>query len=306
MNQAGSVELAILRFHGQRFERHALDVECTAELVAYRRLVLECAKELWRRKYVDRTRLPRGFEDGFRLEFDRVAPGSAAVPIRRVLGDAQDPLFNDEFAEAAELIDATIEAAARDDLLPSQLPPNVIPLFADFGRTLRADEVLYVRARGAQGEAPYNVQARTRLANWYGPSYEDRVDVVGEVRMANVGPGKFMLQVVAAGPLIEGRFNGDQEALVLEALRAHRDVRLRVAGLAEFSTRDKQMRRFARIDRVQIEAAEPVAYDESAPAIWDVLSAIGDSAPQEAWADVPADLSTRIDEVVYGRGEPAL
>ena len=66
------------------------------------------------------------------------------------------------------------------------------------------------------------------------------------------------------------------------------------------------MRRFARIDRVQIEAAEPVAYDESAPAIWDVLSAIGDSAPQEAWADVPADLSTRIDEVVYGRGEPAL
>jgi hypothetical protein len=302
MNQAGSVELATLRFHGQRFERHALDVECTAELVAYRRLVLECAKELWRRKYLGRARLPKGFEDGFRLEFDTVAPGSAAVPVRRVLGDAQDALFDDEFAEAAELIDATIDAAARDDLLPAQLPPNVIPLFADFGRTLRADDVLYVRARGAQAEAPYNMQARTRLANWYGPSYEDRVDVVGEVRMANVGPGKFMLQVAEAVPLVEGRFDGDQEALVLEALKAHRDVRVRIAGLAEFSTRDKQMRRFARIDRVQIEPAEPVAYDEGAPAIWDVLSAIGDSAPEGAWADVPADLSTRIDEVVYGRG----
>ncbi len=211
----------------------------------------------------------------------------------------------DEFAEAAELIDAAIAAAARDDLLPAQLPPNVIPLFADFGRTLRADEVLYVRSRGAQEEAPYNVQARTRLANWYGPSYEDRVDVVGEVRMANVGPGKFMLQVTEVGPLVEGRFDADQEAFVLEALKAHREVRLRVAGLGEFSTRDKQMRRFARIDRVQLEPAVANAYDEGAPAIWDVLSAIGDSAPEEAWADVPADLSTRIDEMVYGRGNAA-
>ena len=67
-----TIELASLRFDGKRFEDHALDVECTQELTAYRTLVLECAKELWRRKNPGRMRLPRGFEDGFRLEFDRV------------------------------------------------------------------------------------------------------------------------------------------------------------------------------------------------------------------------------------------
>lgn len=302
MNQQGTAELATLRFDGRRFDRHALDVECTAELIAYRKLVLECAKELWRRKFPGREKLPNGFEEGFRLEFSKVEPGSAAVPIRRVSGDVQDELFDDEFSEAVELIDATIAAAARDDLLPEPLPANVIPLFADFGRSLRSDEVLYVRGRGAMTEAAYTAQARLRLANWYGPSYEDRVEVVGEVRMANVGAGKFTLQLADDAPLVEGRFASTQESLVLEALKGHREVRLRVLGLAEFATRDRQMRRFVSIDDVHIEPAESNRYDESAPAIWEVLSAIGESAPEGAWAQIPVDLSTRIDEVVYGRG----
>jgi len=33
-----TIELASLRFHGKRFEGHALDVECTQELIAYRNL----------------------------------------------------------------------------------------------------------------------------------------------------------------------------------------------------------------------------------------------------------------------------
>lgn len=304
MNHQGTAELATLRFDGRRFDDHALDVECTAELIAYRKLVLECAKELWRRKFPARKKLPNGFEEGFRLEFDQVVPGSAAVPVRRAPGDAQDDLFGGEFAEAVDLIDATIAAAARDDLLPDALPANVIPLFADFGRTLRDDEVLYVRGHGASAEAPYTAQARARLANWYGPSYEDVVEVVGEVRMANVGAGKFTLQLADGAPLVDGRFDSAQEALVLDALKGHRDVRLRVRGLAEFATRDRQMRRFLRLDDVRIEQAESTRYDESAPAIWDVLSAIGEAAPEETWANVPPDLSTRIDDVVYGRSIP--
>jgi hypothetical protein len=301
MTPQGTTELATLRFDGQRFDRHSLDVECTAELIAYRRLVLECAKELWRRNFPTRRKLPNGFEEGFRLEFSKVNPCSAAVPVRRVPGGPQDELFDDEFGEAVGLIDATIAAAARDDLLPDLLPPNVIPLFAEFGKTLRADEVLYVRGCGASAEAAHTAQARARLANWYGPSYEDRVNVVGEVRMANVGAGKFTLQLAHDAPLVDGRFDSAQESLVLDALKGHREVRLRVVGVGEFATRDRQMRRFAQVDHVDIEPAEQSGYDDAAPAIWDVLSAIGESAPVDTWAKVPADLSTRIDDIVYGR-----
>lgn len=303
VNEA-TIDLAALRFHGKRFEGHALDVECTQELVAYRNLILECAKELWRRKNPGRVRLPKGFEDGFRVQFDRIEEGSAVVPLRRVRESAQAELdLGDEFDEAAALVDAAIGAANRDDLLPDQLPSNVIPLFAGFGRTLREDEVLFTRARGSNIEAAYTPKARAVLAQWVGPTYEDKVDLVGEVRMANLGPGAFRLQFAETGTQVEGRFDATQEALVLDALKNHRNVRLRVAGTAEFATRDRQIKRLLRIDEVGLAPAEAGSFDETAPPIWEQLARIGLEAPAGTWDTVPDDLSTRIDEVVYGHGE---
>jgi hypothetical protein len=299
-----TVELASLRFEGRRFENHAIDVECTQELIAYRTLVLECAKELWRRKNPGRTRLPKGFEEGFRLQFDRVDPGSAVIPLRRVREAAQGELdLGDEFDEAAVLVDESILAAGRDDLLPEQLPSNVIPLFRDFGRSLQADEVLYVKARSRNIEAPYTAQARTRLAEWIGPTYEDAVDLVGEVRMANLGPGAFKLRIAETDAQVEGRFDPGQEALVLDALRNHRNVLLHVKGLAEFTTHDRQIRKLTQIEYVELCPSDAVLFDELAPPIWEQLADIGKQAPAGTWESVPDDLSMRIDEIVYGHGE---
>jgi hypothetical protein len=304
MANEATIDLASLRFDGKRFEGHAIDVECTQELIAYRTLILECAKELWRRKNPGRVRLPRGFEDGFRVQFDRIDDGSAVVPLRRVREAAQAELdLGDEFDEATALVDAAIGAANRDDLLPDQLPSNVIPLFAGFGRTLRDDEVLFTRARGSNIEAAYTPKARARLAEWVGPTYEDEVDLVGEVRMANLGPGAFRLQIAETGAQVEGRFDSTQEALVLDALKNHRSVRLRVTGTAEFSTRDRQIKRLVQIKEVGLAPAESGSFDESAPPIWEQLAKIGLEAPAGTWDTVPHDLSTRIDEVVYGHGE---
>ncbi len=303
MTTEHAVELATLRFDGKRFEGHALDVECTQELLAYRTLVLECAKELWRRKYPDRVRLPKRFEDGFRLEFDRVVPGSAALPLRRVRDVVQGGFdFGDEFDEAAALIDQSIAAADRDDLLPEAFPANVVPLFRDFGRTLQPEETLFIRSGRSTTEAAYGERARLLLAEWVDPTFEDAVSLVGEVRMANVGPGAFKLQLPDGGPMIDGWFDAAHESVVLEALRAHRSTQLRVVGIAEFSTRDRQMKRIVRVDRVEVSPREVVAFDETAKPIWEELAAIGQAAPAGTWEAVPSDLSTRIDEIVYGAG----
>ena len=300
-------EMATLRFDGERFQGHALDVECTQELIAYRNLVLECAKALWRRKFPDRARLPKGFEEGFRLQFNRLEEGSAVVPLQRVrLTTEQAELgLEDEFDEAVSLIDQTIAAANADDLLPTGLPSNVIPLFREFGKTLRDDEILFTRARGANFEAPYTAKARRRLADWVEATYQDLVDVTGEVRMANVAPGRFALQLEASGTqtLVEGKYSPPDEAKVLDALHEHRTARLRVRGVGEFGTSDRMLKRFAKVDSVDLAANEAPAYDEAAVPIWEQLSAIGRSAPAGAWDAVPTDLSVRIDEVVYGSGE---
>lgn len=294
--------LASLRFDGRRFDTHALDVECTQELLAYRDLVLECAKELWRRSHPDRARLPKKFEDGFRLEFDHVGGGSTVIQLRRARDELQAPLeLDDEFDDAAMLIDAAIIAAGNDDLLPERLPSNVIPLFRTFGRTLAPDEVLFLRARGSTQEAPYTAKARSRLAEWVEPTYEDTVSLIGEVRMAHIGPGAFKLQVDGGG-VVDGRFGLDQEVLVLDGLRNHESVRLRVVGTAEFSVRDRQIKRLLVIRHIGLAPTSALAYDETAAPIWEQLVAIGAEAPPGAWEVVPDDLSMRIDEVVYGQG----
>ena len=307
MSTDNTFEVATLRFEGTRFSGHALDVECTQELIAYRNLVLECAKSLWRRKFPDRARLPKGFEEGFRLQFNRLEEGSAVVPLQRVrLASEQAELgLEDEFDEAVSLIDQSIAAANADDLLPTAFPSNVIPLFREFGKTLRDDEVLFTRARGASAEASYTSKARSRLAHWVEATYEDVVDVTGEVRMATGGPGRFAIQLETGGTLtlIEGKYSQADEAKVLDALHEHRTARLRVRGVGEFGTSDRMLKRFSRVDSVDLAANEAPSYDDAVVPIWEQLSAIGLSAPAGAWDAVPTDLSVRIDEVVYGSGE---
>jgi hypothetical protein len=299
-----TTDLASLRFEGTRFEGHTLDVECTQELIAYRNLIIECAKELWRRKNPDRVRLPRGFEDGFRLQFDRLKEGSTVVPLQRVRVEDQGELDwgnLDEFDDAADLVDAAIKAANEDALLPDALPSNVIPLFRDFGRSLRADEVLFTRARNSPTDAAYTAKARKRLAEWVESTYEDTVDVIGEVRMANLGPGTFSLQLDGTQASVTGRFSAEQEAEVLEALRNHRSLRLRVQGIAEFATSDRQIKKFSRVDQALPTEVTDLSFDETATPIWEQLTEIGESAPKGIWDGVPSDLSTRIDEIVYQR-----
>lgn len=295
--------LALLRFDGARFSGHALDIDCTRELLGYRSLVLECAKELWKRGHPDRPRLPKNFEIGFRLEFDRVLPGSTGLPLRRTCDQSQSALdLGDEFDEAAALIDQVIVAADQDQLLPAAFPSNVVPLFSKFGNSLRGGETLYLKARLSKDEAPYSERARKRLADWVPPSYEDRVDLMGEVRMASVGPGAFKLQMPDGGPLVDGRFESAHESMVLLALKDHQQTRLRVVGLGEFGTHDRQFRRLLRVDHIEMLRSVGVAFDADARPIWDVLGEAGATAPPGTWDDVPVDLSERVDEVVYGPG----
>ena len=60
------------------------------------------------------------------------------------------------------------------------------------------------------------------------------------------------------------------------------------------------LKRFARVDQVELASAAAMTFDESAAPIWGQLGAIGVAAPVGAWDAVPRDLSVRIDEVVYG------
>lgn len=290
-------ELTYLRFEGERFAEHALDIEVTPELLAYKKILLECAKELWRRRNPAKVRLPRGFDEKFSLVVAEILPGSAVVPLKRRVFRTDDELplaLEDEFVQAAHLIDAVVDAAGLGVALPAEFPRNVIPLFRGFGRSLTESESVYLRAAGRTAEAAYTAQVRERLANWSEATYEDAVDLTGEVSMANLR-GQFVL-TLDTGEVPAGRFDPAHETLVLEALYRHREVRLRVKGIAEFNETDRTLRGFVRIDDVQIVSTGPAHYDDSARPIWEVVAEIGAKAPAAAWEALPTDLSKRVDE----------
>ena len=299
-----TLPLASLRFDGPRFDGHALDVDCVGELLAYKKLVLECAKELWYRKHPGRERLPRGFEERLTLEFSEIREGSVVVPLRRVVVDEQTPLdFGDEFDEAAELIDAAISAANQDQLLPAEFPRNAIPLFRDFGKSLKESETLFVQARNRESAAPYTAKARECLAEWMEATFEDLADVIGEVSMANVRGGAFEL-AVNAGSLVRGKFSEAQEAEVLDALRAHKTAQLRVRGVGEFSIMDRQLRKFIRIDAATLISPVSSEFAANVKPIWETIAEMGASIPEEVWSQVPSDLGKRLDHYLYSSGEP--
>jgi hypothetical protein len=293
-----TIPLASLRFDGERFANHALDVDCVGELTEYKRLVMACAKELWRRTHREYERLPKNFEERLALQFTEVLPGSAIVNLKRVSMQHQAALeFDDEFDAAARLIDDAIAAAADGALMPVELPRNVIPLFREFGRTLRESETLFVQSRHRAVPAAYNAEARHRLAEWTEATYEDTVDIVGEVSMANVRGGGFELVIASSNTPIRGKFSDQQEGIVLGALQSHSTLRLRVRGTGEFLREDGQLRKLIRIDDVST-AVEPEFVDNVKP-IWETVAAIGSSLPDSAWENVPDDLAQRLDHYLY-------
>lgn len=299
-------DLAVLRFQGDRFEQHTLDVDCTRELIAYKNTLLACAKEIWRRKNPGRTRLPKGFEDSFSLVFSEIREGSAGIPLKRRVIRSNDDLeltIEDEFVEAARLIDQTIGAISSDSGLPADLPRNVIPLFKELGSTLASNETLFVRARDSQQEAAYTQEVRNKLATWTEATYEDLAELVGEASMANLRGSQFVV-TLPDGTSVSGRFSAEQEAMVLEALRLHRDVKLKIKGLGEFSETDRLLRRLVRVDSAEIVKQEQDSFDENARPIWDVVAEIGNAAPVNTWSRLPSNLSERIDEIVYGSEPP--
>lgn len=296
-------DLTTLTFVGPRFEDHGLDIDVLPELLAYKRLLIETAKELWRAENPTRQRLPKGFEDKLRLKFYDIEKGSTAIPIKRVM-EVDEFLLpfetTDEVDEAAQLIDESIASIEKDGQLPDRLPRNVIPMFIELGERLEPDEGLRMRAVRSTAAATYTPISRQRFRALVEKTYDDVLTIIGELRAADVDKGTFAVRDTA-GKKIPAKFTPEQETFVLQALAEHAQIRVRVTGLAELSERDRSVRRFARIDSIERHFDSELSYDETVSPVWEQIAAIGERVPEEVWDRVPTDLARNLDGYLYGR-----
>ncbi|PIW64943.1 MAG: hypothetical protein COW13_00200 [Candidatus Omnitrophica bacterium CG12_big_fil_rev_8_21_14_0_65_50_5] len=293
------------KFNGERFKDHGLDLDVLPELIAYKTLLIETAKALWRAKNPDRPRIKRNFEDGLKLKFYTIQPGSVAIPIEREY-EVEESLFPivrkpDELDEAAALLDEAMNAAAADQLLPAGFPKNVIPFFDDLGKTLREDESIeFSPARGG-AKIIYTREVRDRLLKRSANEYSDQLNVHGEIRAASLDGNRFTVRQ-DDGTKVEGRFQPEQEVIVTDALREHVSCRVEIQGVGFFSA-DGILRRIDRVDRLVVRRLGEQSYDSTARPIWDVVEELGQSIPAEEWEKLPKDASINLDKYLYGKGE---
>jgi hypothetical protein len=295
------------KFNGKRFEDRGLDLDVLPELIAYKTLLIETAKALWRAKNPERQRLKRNFEENVKLKFYGLEPGSVAVPIERVYEVVDDALdFGhqpDELDEAAAIIDEAIKAGAEDRMLPTAFPKQALPLFEDLGKSLREDESIEFSPAPERGgsNVVYTLAVRKKLLSRLTEEYTDRVTIAGEVRRASLDGNRFAVRQ-DDGTTVEGRFQPEQEAKITEALHEHATCRVEVLGSGTFGP-DGVLKRIDQVDHLVVRPLGDVIYDPDARPIWELVAELGKSIPEEEWEKLPKDASINLDSYLYGKEE---
>ncbi|MBU2550917.1 MAG: hypothetical protein KKB20_21075 [Proteobacteria bacterium] len=296
-------ELTTLTFIGPSFEDHGLELDMLPELVQYKKILRETAEHLWRLKHPDRTRLPRGFKEGLRIKFYSIGEGSTAVPLMREIEYEDDQLpfdYRDELNEAVVVIEEGISAAGEDRMLPDNFPKNVIPLFGDLGKNLGPEDHIEIKSPRREKPTPFNTSVREKLLDQEEKTYEDLVDLTGEVRAADLDGLNFTIRLEAGVKGIPGKFEPEQEMQIIEALKDHTTCRLNIIGVAEFLNRDGSIKRIFQVDKTNLRPFTEKDFDDTAQPIWELVSEIGAQVPEKEWEKIPSDLSKEVDHYLYG------
>jgi hypothetical protein len=280
-------EFATHVFHGTRF-RGVIPVEVLPELAAYREFVLEVARALYR-EAEGRQRVSKGFESSFQLVLrEEVGEGSAVLKLERVVTEAPErqlalvptPPAPDYFEQARELIAQTISEVGQGGRPPREFPSHLLALFNSLGRTLLDDESIELKGSRKVASVKYDRNTRKRLVLLRSPTYEDQVDVVGEV--VQFDRQRMTFDLLVGDTRVPGRLDGlDDESVrtVYTAGAVGRELQVRVTGVGAMDAGER-LTKWVHVERVQY--AENEALKEQLD-IEKRLGELGDLA--EGWFD---------------------
>lgn len=292
-------------FVGQRFEDHGVDVDALPDLLAYKALLVETAKELWRRHNPERQRLPKNFEDSLVLKFYEVTKGSAIIPLVREIDvevgkELPPPWERDELDDAVELVADVVDAAGQDRALPETFPANLLGMFEPYGKSLRPDEYFEQRVANRPSPARYSPAVRERLTGWKRSDYEDTVDLLGTVAMARVLRTPRMAIRLDDDREVEAVFKPEHEAAITTALKEHATARVRVEGRGLYAA-SGQLQRIVQVERVALLPTGEIPFDTAAQPLWEAFDEIMKSAPPEEVERLPTDGAMEHDHYIYGK-----
>lgn len=189
------------RFTGARFDEHTLPVDVARDLAAYESLIVDLAKHLYLTDHSDRQRVPKGFAANFRLDIDRIDPGSAMPKLVLVLSGALALVGGEQdyFEQARDLVSECI--AAPENALPANFPKELLVHFNQLGRSLREGEALELPRQGAES-AVLTPDKRKKLVLAADRVYEKEVDLLGTIAEVDFEKSTFRLRLADGGQVV--------------------------------------------------------------------------------------------------------
>lgn len=229
-----------VRFAGGRFDSHTIPFEVLPDLSAYRDLIVEVAKHLFRVRNADRQRVPKGFVESFQLGLSQVIQGNSATALARRIEtpeEREQAVFgfpHREFADARDLIDKVIAAANDEQDLPSDFPKELVGRFNRFGQSLRSGEHAEISYSNAAA-VRYDSNTRKRIVLSANATYENPLD-----QKFTLDGGALSSNLVhvldAEGNRFDVRVDSNEECDKAIANRRHQ---VRVVGTGQFDRHDR-------------------------------------------------------------------
>lgn len=285
---------ARFRFAGGRFNSHTIPLEVLPDLAAYRKLIVDVAKMLFRRRMGARVRVPKGFEDSFQIGLARIEGGSSAVAymprLRPMVAPAPQPSLSfaanqpsfdqpqyPDFDDARDYIDNLIATVGSTGSVPQEFPVELAGLFNSFGQSLREGEFIELGFGGAK-PVRYDTFIRKKIVLSRETTYENAVDSQFVLNGGVVAQGTIhVLDVNGVGfdfqPLTEFEFKKAYD-------RAAENENVRLVGTGLYDKSDR-LRRLLSVNVIyseggatqpfesrleEIRATPPGWYDDENPA----------------------------------------
>ncbi len=291
------------KFKGKRFDDNGIDLDVLPELLAYKKILIEATKVLWRRSNPSRDRLPSGFESSLVLKFYELEDGSVSIPIYVIQDKIDEELLPgmqnyDLMVKAVNLIADACESSGNGQSLPEEFPKNIIHQFDDYGKTLRDDESFEHEIYHREKPVRYTLKSRENILSLTEQSYEDSVEITGEVTMASVRLNKVGITLKDNKEIVAS-FEQEDEDKIISALKYHKTAKLQVVGQGQFNSKG-QLEGIIKVDRFDFLQSGERPFDPNAKPIWDVFSEIISDVPEDVLNALPHDGASELDHYIYG------
>ena len=244
------------RFTGERFRANTLPLSLLRDLEALQGIILEIAKDEFRRANPNRQRTSRGFSEGLTLHLVGSREGSYVAQIGRVIDSTVLPGLDPRTQAARAACDRFVEtiAHAQDSTQGASIPlPSGAWSYVErFGRGLHDGEAIdLVRRQGSTVQFTRELRRRLLLTRPGAQMLTDEVELV--VKLGDVRPKDQSITIeVADGRSVSATVTDQQ----LEELS---DVRvgefgtswLRVSGVGSFD-RSQQLQHVDEVTVIEL------------------------------------------------------